>query len=80
MAHLTVSDSLYLRWLKIVLISETPGRFGGGSGVPCVLQEGALRAGSHAAIRDILPWICAIPAVLPGQDLGGTVVGVSSMH
>lgn len=49
MAHLTVSDSIYLGQLKIVLISETLGGFGRGSGIPCVPQEDALKADSDAA-------------------------------
>lgn len=51
MAPLTISDSIFLGWLKIVLISETLGSFGRGSGIPCILQEDALKADSHAAIK-----------------------------
>lgn len=51
MAHLTISDSIYLGWLNIVLISETPGSFGRGSGIACILQEDALKADSRALIK-----------------------------
>lgn len=84
MAHLTISDSVYLGWIKIVVNSGTLGSFGRGSGIPCVLQEDALETVMQQSkpgaedICAIVPQICAIPAGLPVQDLGDAGVGVSS--
>lgn len=49
--HLTISDSIYLECLKIFLISEALRSFGYGSGIPCILQEDALKTEKRALMK-----------------------------